>query len=126
MTQMCSFLWLCCMPLYLHTPLYHSFLIHSSVDGHLGCFHILATVNSATINTEVHVSFSVLVSSGHMPRSVFAGSYGGFIRSFLRNFHTVSLAAVSFYIHTSSARGFLFLHTLSSICCLWIFSRWPF
>ena len=73
-TQMCSFLWLCCMPLYLHTPLYHSFVIHSSVDGHLGCFHILATVNSATMNTEVHVSFSVLVSSGHMPRSVFAGS----------------------------------------------------
>ena len=107
--------------LYSTIYMYHSFFIHSSVDGHLGCFHILAIVNAATMNTEVHVSFSVLVSSGYMPRSVFAGSYGGFIPSFLRNFHTVSLLAVLFYIHTSNARGFLFLHTLSSICCLWIF-----
>lgn len=26
----------------------HSFLVHSSADGHVGCFHILATVNSVT------------------------------------------------------------------------------
>ena len=48
---------------------YHSFFISSSVDGHLGYFHVLAIVNSASMNFEVHVSFSVLVSSGYMPPS---------------------------------------------------------
>ena len=37
--------------------MYHSFLIHLSVDGHLGCFHVLAIINSAVMNTGVHVTF---------------------------------------------------------------------
>jgi len=69
--------------------MYHNFLIHSSVHGRLGCFHVLAVVNSAAMNIGVHVSFSILVSSGYMPRSGIAGSYGGFIPSFLRNLCTV-------------------------------------
>ena len=62
--------------------IYHYFFIHSSVDGRLGCFHVLAIVNSAAVDIGVHVSFSILVSSGYMPRSGKAGSYGGFISSF--------------------------------------------
>ena len=68
--------------LYSIVYMYHDFLIHSSVDGHLGCFHVLAIVNSASINNGIHVSFSTLVSSGYMARSGIARSYGGFIPTF--------------------------------------------
>ena len=58
--------------------MYHYFFSHSSVDGQLGCFHVLAFVNSAAVNNGIHVSLSVFISSGYMPRSGIAGSYAGF------------------------------------------------
>ena len=69
--------------------MYHNFFIHSSVNGHLGCFHVSAVVNSAAMNNGIHVSFSILVFSRCMPRSGIAGSYGHIIPSFLRNLYTV-------------------------------------
>ena len=65
---------------------YHSFLIHSSADGHLGCFCVLAMINSAAMNIRVHVSLSDLVSWVCMSRSGIAGSYGSSISSFLRKY----------------------------------------
>ena len=69
--------------------IYHIIFIQSSVDGHLGCFHVLATVNSAAMNIGVHASFLIMVFSGYMPRVGLLGYNDGSSFSVLRNLHTV-------------------------------------
>ena len=67
--------------------MYHSFLIHSSADGHLGCFHLLAIINSAVMNIGVHVSLSDLVSSlctkDHFLKIFFLEDLFGYLQSLL-------------------------------------------
>ena len=62
--------------------MYHIFFIHSSADGHLVYFYVLAIVNSAAMNIVVHVSFQIMVLSRYMSRSGIVGSYGSSIFSF--------------------------------------------
>ena len=94
--------------------MYHNFFIHSSVDRYLGCFQVLAIVNGAAMNVGVHVFF--WFSQG-ICTVVDCWVIWYFIPSFLKKISILFfIVAISADIPTSGARGFPFLHIVSSIC----------
>ena len=97
--------------------MYHIFFIHSFVDGYLDCFHALAIVNSTAMDIGVHVSFSVMVSSGYRPVKGLLGHMVVLFLVFKEISILFSIVAISIYM-PNSVRGFPFLHIFSRICCL--------
>ena len=120
-----------------------AFLIHPSINAHLGCFHVVAVVNSAAKNIRDVCLFQFWFSSGRPVMlqsmgsqrlghnlvteqqgiSLLVGLLGHMVVSFLvfKGLSILSsIVSVPIYIPTNSARGSVFLHTLSRNYYLWV------
>ena len=100
-------------------------LVCSSVDGHLGCFHYLATGNNAAVNIQLQVFVWTYISGSFecIPWSGIAGSYCNL--NCLRSCQTVSHVAAPFYIPASNGRQFQLLYILASRGYHLSFLFWP-
>ena len=113
-----------------------SFIIHSSVDGYLGCFHIVVIINHAAMNIGVHESFQINVGFFWVEGVgyIYSGVelYGHMVVLLLVFWGAsilFSTVAAPIYIPTNNVQGFPFLHILTNICffvfCFCIFRAVP-
>ena len=102
-----SFLQLSNIPLCKCTT---AFFIHSSADGHLDCFQVLAIVNNVAMNIQLHMFFWISVSSffNYIPEVEWQDPTRVPFLIFWRKLHTVFTVAASACIPTNSALGVSF------------------
>ena len=83
-----------------------------SIDGHLSCFHFLASVNNAVTYRDVKILLSVLLD---LYSKVELLGHLAILFNFLKNHHSVTAAAPS-YILTSCAQGLQCPHLFTGSC----------
>ena len=108
---LCVFTYIYCIymynVIYVKCDMCDVFFIHSSVDRHIGCLHILVTMNNAAVNIRVHMSLGYdLIFFGYKLRSGIARSYGSYIFTFLGPSIPLFIMTVPVCIPTNSSQVF--------------------
>jgi len=102
------FLWLSNIPLYICAT------SSLSINGSLGCFYVLAIVNSAAVNEGVHISFWIIFP-GYMPSCGIDELYGSFVFSFWETSILFFIVVTQIYIPSNSVWRFPFLHIFNTL-----------